>query len=60
MSKNKMISKLSNSIVDQTDTQTSHDYQWTSKSYKNMFIQKLGNYAIVLLRGVYASTRLVA
>ncbi len=44
MSKDKMVSKVSNRIIDKMGTQIGHNCQWTSKSCKNMFVQKLGSY----------------
>jgi hypothetical protein len=41
---NKMVSKLSNRIIDQMGTLINHDYQWTSKYGKDIFVQKLGDY----------------
>jgi hypothetical protein len=42
MSKNKMVGKIFDCIIDKMDTLIGHDYQWTSKSY--MLVQKLGSY----------------
>jgi hypothetical protein len=39
-----MVIKVSNHIIDKMGTLISHDYQWISKSCKDMFIQKLRNY----------------
>jgi hypothetical protein len=38
-----MVTKVSNLIIDKMGTLINHDYQWTSKSCKDMFVQKLGN-----------------
>jgi hypothetical protein len=39
-----MINKVFHNIVDKMGTLIGHDCQWTSKSCKNMFVQKLGSY----------------
>jgi len=39
-----MVSKIFDYIIDKMGTLIGHDYQWTSKSYKDMFVQKLGSY----------------
>jgi len=44
MFQDKMVSKVFNHIIDKMDTLIDHDCQWTSKSPKDMFVQKLGNY----------------
>jgi len=44
-SRNKMVSKVYDHIVDKMGTLIGHNYQWTSKFRKNMFIIKLGNYS---------------
>jgi hypothetical protein len=42
MFQNKMVSKVSDRIIDKMGTLINHDYQWTSKFYKDIFVQKLG------------------
>jgi hypothetical protein len=44
MPKDKMVSKIFDYITDQMGTLINHDCQWTSKSYKDMIVQKRGNY----------------
>jgi hypothetical protein len=44
MSKDKMVNKVFDCIIDKMGTLIDHNCQCTSKSYKDMFIQKLGNY----------------
>jgi len=44
MSKNEMVSKVSNHIIDKMGTLIGHNGQWTSKSHENVFIYKLNNY----------------
>ncbi len=44
MSKNKMVNKASNRIIDKMGTLINHDCEWTSKSCKDIFIQKFGDY----------------
>ncbi len=39
-----MVSKIFDFIVDKMGTLIGHNYQWTSKSYKDMLVQKLGSY----------------
>jgi hypothetical protein len=56
---NKMVSKLSNRIIDQMGTLISHDYQWTSKYGKDIFVQNLAIIATILVQNAYASTHFV-
>jgi hypothetical protein len=44
MSKNEMVSKVSNHIIDIVGTLIGHNGQWTSKSRENVFVYKLDNY----------------
>jgi hypothetical protein len=44
MPKDIMVSKIFDCIVEKMGTLIGHHYQWTSKSCKDMFIQKLGSY----------------
>jgi hypothetical protein len=44
MSKDKMVSKVLNRIIDKMGTLINHDYQWISKSQKDMFVQIFANY----------------
>jgi len=46
MSKNKMVNKVYDHIINKMGTLISHNYQWTSKSCKGIFIQKLSSYYI--------------
>jgi hypothetical protein len=43
MSKDKMVNKIYDCIIDKMGTLISHDRQWTSKSHKDIFVQKLSN-----------------
>ncbi len=43
MFKDKMVSKVDH-IIDKMGTLISHNCQWTSKSRKNVFMQKLDSY----------------
>jgi len=56
MSKNKMINKVSDNMTDKMGNLIGHDCQWTSKSHKDMFIQKLGSYCNMLVWNAHAST----
>jgi hypothetical protein len=40
MYKNKIINKVFDSIIDKMGNLINHNCLWTSKSHKNMFIQK--------------------
>ncbi len=44
MSKDKMVNKIFDYIVDKMGALINHDCQWTSKSCKDMLVQKLDNY----------------
>jgi hypothetical protein len=44
MSKDKMVSEISDNVIDKMGTLINHNCKWTSKSCKNMFIQKFGGY----------------
>jgi len=39
-----MVNKVFDRILDKMGTLINHNYKWTSKSCKNMLIQKLGGY----------------
>jgi hypothetical protein len=44
MSKDKMVSKAYDRIIDKMGTLIGQECQWTSKSCKDMFVQKFDNY----------------
>jgi hypothetical protein len=41
-------------------TLINHNYQWTSKSYKDMFVQNLAIVATMLMSNAYAFTNFIA
>ncbi len=41
-----MINKVFDYIINKMGTSIGYDFQWTSKSCKDIFAQKLGNYYI--------------
>jgi hypothetical protein len=60
MSKDKMVKKIYDCIIDKMGTLIGHNCQWTSKFHKVIFVQKLGNSFNSVGACACASTHFVA